>query len=448
MCFLKFRFAKIYLILGLGFSCFVTNVQAKMFGISEFKLDNGLQVLVIPNHKAPIIKHMVWYKSGSVDEPKGKSGTAHLLEHLMFRGTNKVKDGVFNDVINQNGGESNAFTSLDYTAYHQFLDISRLELAMYLEADRMQNLKITPQSFEKEQNIVFQERKQVVDNNPLSYFGESVRKVLWQEHPYGLPVSGYPDEIKSITQDDVEAFYEQFYAPNNAILVLAGDIDVRTAQKLAKKYYGKVKARKIGEKADFPELKRKFEANLQMKLPEAQTKRLMKVFLAPSVNVEANKIYALAMLAKYLGEGETSALYQDLVLKQKIALDVSVSYDYANRSYGTFVISAVPVEGITQAEFEKALQVSLQQALKQISPRKIDLVKQKMLAGLVYLKDNPSEAAYLVGMMATVGFEAKEIDSLDEKIEDVSAGQVLSVAKEILQETSVTGWLLPQKENE
>ena len=445
---MKFSFAKIYLILGLGVSCFVTNVQAKMFGISEFKLDNGLQVLVIPNHKAPIIKHMVWYKSGSVDEPKGKSGTAHLLEHLMFRGTKKVKDGVFNDVINQNGGESNAFTSLDYTAYHQFLDISRLELAMYLEADRMQNLKITPQSFEKEQNIVFQERKQVVDNNPLSYFGESVRKVLWQEHPYGLPVSGYPDEIKSITQDDVEAFYEQFYAPNNAILVLAGDIDVRTAQKLAKKYYGKVKARKIGEKADFPELKRKFEANLQMKLSEAQTKRLMKVFLAPSVNVETNKIYALAVLAKYLGEGETSALYQDLVLKQKIALDVSVSYDYANRSYGTFVISAVPEEGITQAEFEKALQASLQQALKQISPRKIDLVKQKMLAGLVYLKDNPSEAAYLVGMMATVGFEAKEIDSLDEKIEDVSAGQVLSVAKEILQEISVTGWLLPQKESE
>lgn len=445
---MKFRFAKIYLILGLGVSCFVTNVQAKMFGISEFKLDNGLQVLVIPNHKAPIIKHMVWYKSGSVDEPKGKSGTAHLLEHLMFRGTKKVKDGVFNDVINQNGGESNAFTSLDYTAYHQFLDISRLELAMYLEADRMQNLKITPQSFEKEQNIVFQERKQVVDNNPLSYFGESVRKVLWQEHPYGLPVSGYPDEIKSVTQDDVEAFYEQFYAPNNAILVLAGDIDVRTAQKLAKKYYGKVKARKIGEKADFPELKRKFEANLQMKLSEAQTKRLMKVFLAPSVNVETNKIYALAVLAKYLGEGETSALYQDLVLKQKIALDVSVSYDYANRSYGTFVISAVPVEGITQAEFEKALQASLQQALKQISPRKIDLVKQKMLAGLVYLKDNPSEAAYLVGMMAAVGFDAKEIDGLDEKIEDVSAGQVLSVAKEILQETSVTGWLLPQKESE
>ena len=444
---MKSCFAKISLLLGLGVGLFVSETQAKMFDISEFRLKNGLQVLVVPNPKAPIVKHMVWYKSGSVDEPRGKSGTAHLLEHLMFRGTSKIKDGVFNDVINQNGGESNAFTSLDYTAYHQFLDISRLELAMYLEADRMQNLKISPQAFEKERNIVFQERKQVVDNNPLSYFGESVRKILWQEHPYGLPVSGYPDDIKSITQEDVEAFYEQYYAPNNAILVLAGDIDVALAQKLAKKYYGKVKARKIGEKADFPKLTRKFEANLQMKLPAAQSRRLMKVFLAPSVNIDADKIYALTVLAKYLGEGETSTLYQDLVLKQKIALDVSVSYDYANRSYGTFVISAVPAKGITQADFEKALMTAMQKALKKITPQKIDLVKQKMLAGLVYLKDNPSDAAYWVGMMASVGFDAKEIDSLDEKIEEVSAKQVLSVAQEILQATSVTGWLLPQKED-
>ena len=231
-------------------------------------------------------------------------------------------------------------------------------------------------------------------------------------------------------------------------MVLAGDIDVETAQKLANKYYGKIKAREIGKKADFPVLTRKFDANLQMKLPAAQSKRLMQVFLAPSVNVAADKIYALAVLAKYLGEGETSALYKDLVLKQKLALDVSVSFDYANRSYGTFVISAVPVEGITQAEFEKALKVSIQQALKQISPRKIDLVKQKMLAGLVYLKDNPSEAAYVVGMMASVGFNAKDIDGLDEKIEAVSAQEVLSAAKEILQATSVTGWLLPQEEGE
>lgn len=444
---MKFSLVKIYLILSLGVSVFCDDVQAKMFDISEFRLDNGLQVLVVPNHKAPIVKHMVWYKCGSVDEPKGKSGTAHLLEHLMFRGTNQVKDGVFNDVINQNGGESNAFTSLDYTAYHQFLDISRLELAMYLETDRMQNLKITSQTFEKEKNIVFQERRQVVDNNPLSYFGESVRKLLWQEHPYGLPVSGYPDDIKAIALDDVEAFYEKCYAPNNAVLVLAGDIDVRTAQKLAKKYYGKVKARDIGKKAEFPELTRKFEANLQMKLPAAQTKRLMKVYLAPSVNVDASEVYALMVLAKYLGEGETSALYQDLVLKQKIALDVSVSYDYANRSYGTFVISAVPVEGIKQGEFEKVLNTSLQQALKQISPRKIDLVKQKMLAGLVYLKDNPAEAAYWVGMMTTVGFNVKDVDALDEKIEEVSSRQVLSAAKNILQAASVTGWLLPQKES-
>ena len=207
--------------------------------------------MVIPNHKAPIVKHMVWYKAGSADEPHGRGGTAHLLEHLMFRGTKKVKDGKFNDIVNRNGGESNAFTSLDYTAYHQFWDISRLELAMFLEADRMQNLRITPEAFAKERDIVYQERRQVVDNNPLSYFGESLRKLLWQNHPYGLSVGGTPEDIMAITQADVEDYYQRFYAPNNAILVLAGDIDVPTAKVLAEKYYGGVKARNIGEKFHF-----------------------------------------------------------------------------------------------------------------------------------------------------------------------------------------------------
>lgn len=188
----------------------VSPVSAELFGLSSFVLDNGMQVLVIPNHKAPIIKHMVWYKAGSVDEPRGKGGTAHLLEHLMFRGTRKVKDGVFNDLISRNGGESNAFTSLDYTAYHQELDISRLELAMFLEADRMQNLKITPEAFAKERDIVFQERKQVVDNNPLSYFGESMRKLLWQDHPYALSVGARRKILWRLRKRTLNVFMNSF----------------------------------------------------------------------------------------------------------------------------------------------------------------------------------------------------------------------------------------------
>lgn len=424
----------------------ISPLKAGLFDISAFKLSNGMEVLVIPNHKAPIIKHMVWYKAGSVDEPRGKGGTAHLLEHLMFRGTATVKDGEFNDLISRNGGDSNAFTSLDYTAYHQALDISRLELAMYLEADRMQNLKITPEAFAKERDIVFQERKQVVDNNPLSYFGESIRKLLWQEHPYSLSVGGTPEDIMAISQKDVEQFYEQFYAPNNAILVLAGDIDTQTAKKLAEKYYGKVKPRQIGEKAKFPKLERKFHADLKMQLPAANSSRLVKSYLAPSFNTDADHIYALTVFSKYLGEGETSKLYKNLVLKQKAALAVSVSYDYADRSYGTFTIAAVPAEGIGQAEFEEILDKAVVDAVKEINAEEIDNTKQKMLAGLVYLRDNPNDAAYIAGMMAAVGFSAEEIDSNDERIRSVGYRDVQAAAADILNSTVVSGWLLPMKE--
>ncbi len=428
--------------------CSVMPVRAEVFGVSDFYLDNGMQVLVIPNHKAPIVKHMVWYKAGSADEPHGRGGTAHLLEHLMFRGTKKVKDGKFNDVVNRNGGESNAFTSLDYTAYHQFWDISRLELAMFLEADRMQNLRITPEAFAKERDIVYQERRQVVDNNPLSYFGESLRKLLWQNHPYGLSVGGTPEDIMAITQADVEDYYQRFYAPNNAILVLAGDIDVPTAKVLAEKYYGGVKARNIGEKVSFPNLDRKFQVQMDMKLPAAAAPRLVRTYLAPSYNTGNEQIYALSVLSAYLGEGETSKLYKKLVWDKKAALAVSVSYDYSSRSYGTFSITAVPAEGVAPKAFEKKLDEAVAQALKEINDEELSKTKQKMLAGLVYLRDNPEDAAYIAGMMAAVGFSSTEIDNVDKKIQEVSAADVKNAAAKLFEAASVSGWLLPMKDGE
>ena len=220
------------------FCCFVLGVRsagAKIFDMEEFRLDNGLQVIVIPNRKAPIVRQMIWYKVGSVDEALGKGGTAHLLEHLMFRGTKKVKNSDFNAIIARNGGESNAFTAQDFTAYYETTDVSRLELAMALEADRMENLDFGKKAFDKERDVVFQERMQVVENNPSSYFGESLRRVLWQQHPYSRPISGSPEEIKSVSRADVMDFYRRYYAPNNAILLLSGDIEPKTAKLLAEK---------------------------------------------------------------------------------------------------------------------------------------------------------------------------------------------------------------------
>ncbi len=432
-------FAVLALVLG-----FAASAEAKLFDIDSFRLNNGMQVFVVSNHKAPIVKHMVWYKVGSMDEKLGKGGTAHLLEHLMFRGTKDVEGGKLNEIFEQNGAQSNAFTALDFTAYHQTLDISRLELAMYLEADRMQNLQIMPEDFALERDIVFQERQQVVENNPAAYFNEALRRSLWQNHPYGRPITGSPDEIKGLQQQDVEEFYQSFYSPQNAILVLSGDIDVLTAKKLAEKYYGPVPARKISQRPEVAALKADFKARLHLKLPEIAAPRLSFNYAVASVGTDKGRIYDYAVLAKYLGGSDTSVLYKDLVLKQKVALAVSASYDEAARSYGSFVISAVPAKGITAQKLEKLLHKAVEKAVAELNQERLEKVKKQMTAGLVYLQDNPSDAAYIIGSLASAGMSKDEIENYDVGIEKVQLDQVKQTALKMLEHApQVVGILEP-----
>lgn len=435
-----------------GLFCFflsINSVEAKIFDMEEFRLSNGLQVIVIPNHKAPIIRQMVWYKVGSVDERLGKGGSAHLLEHLMFRGTKKIKDSDFNSIISENGGDSNAFTAQDFTSYYESMDISRLELAMYLEADRMQNLNFSQKSFNKERDIVFQERMQVVENDPSSYFGESLRRVLWQEHPYSRPISGSQEEIKSLTKADIMDFYRRFYAPNNAILVLAGDIDPQTAKILAEKYYGKVEAREIGQRIDFPKLDKKFNVRMEMALPQINAVRLAKSYLAPSYHTDKKAIYPLIVLSGYLGEGETSKLYKKLVLDKKIALGVSSSYDFASRSYGGFGIGAIPKENVDVKLLEAELEKAIAEAIDEINVDSIEKTKGKMLAGQVYLRDNPNDAAYIAGSMASVGMSLQDIESHADNIKKVTADEVKMAAQKLFGDSSsAVGVITPVKEKQ
>lgn len=426
---------------------FFHNTQAKLFGAEEFTLDNGLQVIVISNRKAPIIKHMVWYKAGSADEEFGKGGSAHLLEHLMFRGTEKVKGNAFNNILEQNGADSNAFTSLDYTAYHQSLDISKLELAMALEADRMRNLKITPENFELERDIVYQERMQVVENNPSAPFVESFRKMLWQDNPYARPVSGTGPEIKKLRKKDVEDFYNRFYAPNNAILILSGDITLPTAKALAEKYYGAIKPRTIGAKAFFPKANQDIKAELHMSLPQINAERLSRSYIAPSYNTGKEDIYNLAVLSKYLGEGETSELYKSLVLEKKLALSISADYSPFTRSYAVFSISALPAQGVSTTELNQAIDEEIDKALKKLNIDIIEKTKQKMLSGLVYLKDNPFEAAMIIGTMSTIGMSLDDIENHAEKIRQVNYSDVKTAANRLFSNSAqLSGVLSPQKE--
>ena len=288
---------------------------------------------------------------------------------------------------------------------------------------------------------------QVVENNPSSYFGESLRRVLWQQHPYSRPISGSPEEIKSVSRADVMDFYRRYYAPNNAILVLSGDIEPKTAKLLAEKYFGKIKPRPVGAKADFPKLDRHFAGRLEMKLPQIKTVRLTKSYIAPSFNTNREAVYPLLVLSAYLGEGETSKLYKKLVLEEKNALGVSVAYDFASRSYGGFSISAMPKEDVDAKAFETALDKAVKEALAEISVEEIEKTKGKMLAGQVYLRDNPNDAAYIAGSMAAVGMSVEDIENHADNIRKVSAGDVRKAAEKLFGRViNVTGVIKPEKE--
>ena len=422
----------------------LSEAGAAIFGAAEFYLDNGLRVIVVPNHKAPIVKQMLWYKVGSVDEKIGQGGTAHLLEHLMFRGTKKVGHDEYNDVTQANGMDGNAFTSQDFTAYHQSMDISRLELAMFLEADRMQNLDLSQENFELERDIVYQERKQVVENNPAAEFNENLRRLMWGEHPYARPITGMPEEIKNLKLEDVRDFYHQHYAPNNAILILAGDITPETAKILAEKYYGDLEPNIQTLENKWPEVKNEKTVYLEMSLPRINSVRIVNSWIVPSYAQEKSDIYALAVLSKYLGEGKTSKLYKALVKKHKTALAVESSYDYGGRSYGSFSIFAIPQAGVTPQKMQEELDAALRQAIDEIDTKEIEKVKLKMRSGLVLLRDNPNDAAVIVGSMAAAGMSLEEIENYEANIEAVSADDVKRMAKAWLRpETKVSGVLKP-----
>jgi len=426
------------------FSLFISIAKAELFKADEFFLDNGLRVVVIENHKAPIIKQMVWYNVGAIDDGLGKGGRAHFLEHLMFRGTDKVKDGEFNRLMENNGIINNAFTGHEFTSYHEFADISKLELLLALEADRMTGLNFDEKAFEAEKKVVIQERKQVVENNPAAPFFERLRQITWGNLPFGRPVTGLTEEIESLSYDDVRDFYARYYAPNNAILILAGDIDAKTAAPLIRKYFGTIKAPLVTrEKA--PVLHEKFKQRLEMKLPHIQTSKISWNYILPPFAELNGYVYDYEALAQYLGSGQTSALYRTLVDEKKTALSVSASFSYVSRSNANFVLSMVPADNVSIAEAEAAMSEALKQAIIQLNTEKLASIKKKMLADSVYIRDNPSDSANLVGYLLTTGFSLEHLQNYETDVEKVTLAGVKNAYREVFYNSSeVIGVLLPE----
>ncbi|MFD1881920.1 M16 family metallopeptidase [Paracoccus pacificus] len=418
--------------------------------VSHFKLDNGLDVVVIEDNRAPVVVQMVWYKVGSADEVAGKTGLAHYLEHLMFKGTEKLDPGEFSKVVAANGGTDNAFTSYDYTAYFQRIASDRLPLVMEMEADRMANLRIGEEDWQAERQVVLEERAQRTDGDPGSLFGEERNAAQFLNHPYGRPVIGWRNEMMDLTRADALAWYDRYYAPNNAILVLAGDVTAKKARELAQKYYGSIPAKKGAERADRPqEPIQRATRRLEMQDPRVPQPTMIRTILVPERNPGDQKTAAaLTVLAELLGgSAQTSVLGQKLVMTGK-ALSASAGYDGYAVDPTSFYFSLVPVLGETPEEAEKALDQVLQQFLTDgVDSAQLDRVKTQISAAQIYAKDSAHGRAYQYGQGLATGLTVEDVNDWPEILASVTDKDVMDAAKMVVNSTAtVTGWLEPAAE--
>ena len=413
--------------------------------VTSFQLPNGLSVVVIPDRRAPVVTHMVWYRVGSADEPAGKSGIAHYLEHLMFKGTKANPGGAFSKKVSDVGGQENAFTSWDYTSYYQRVAKEHLGLVMGLEADRMQNLQFDPATAAPELKVVLEERSMRTDNDPSAKLGEAVDAALHPNHPYRIPVIGWRSEVEALTVEDAKAFYDRFYTPNNAVLVVAGDVDEVMVRDLALTHYGRVQKRADPgrrQRPQDPEMASVIRVALADERVEQPTWR--RVWRVPSSHTGAPGVgEALDVLADTLGGGSTSRLYRSLVVEKGLAAQVGTYYQSDALDDGRFVIYAVPRDGVSFETLAKAVEASIAEMAKS-GPAADELArsKTKVYAEAIKVQDNQASLARIFGAELAVGGSIDRIRNWPARIRAVTAEDVARAAADRLDlEGSVTGEL-------
>ncbi len=432
---------KRFLIL-LVFSLWAAEARAKLMDLAYFTLDNGLSVAVVENHKAPVVLQMLYYKTGSVNDPKGKGGVAHLLEHMMFRGTKQVPDKEFNRLTDEYGAENNAYTTYNETGYYEFADISKLELMMALEADRMRGLNLDDEAFKTERDIVLQERMQRYENNPVPLFYETINKILWQGHPLANPVSGSAEEIAALTKADAQAFYDLWYRPDNALLVLSGDITPEEAKVLAEKHYGRLK--KGSAKPQLAvQAGRPAATALTMRLKGVAQPRFVALYRLEQGTLNKKEVAALELLAEYLSGNDTAYLYDKLVYQDKFLLSIGASADYDEGLGGTFGFYAVPTaDAATGAEIDTKIKTVAAEGVRELTEEKLQSVKNRVLSGTVYMQENPESAARFAGGMLLAGYSAEEVMAYDEMIKSITVDDVWAAWQKVqAAEVQLTGYL-------
>jgi zinc protease len=407
----------------------------------QFQLSNGLKLIVREDHRAPTVAHMVWYRAGSMDEVNGKTGVAHVLEHMMFKGTDKVKAGEFSRLVAAVGGRENAFTSRDYTAYFQQVEQSKLEDVIKLEADRMSNLNFDDAEFLKEIQVIMEERRLRTEDNPSSLLNESLMATAYMSSPYRHPVIGWMNDLQNMKASDARDWYRSWYAPNNATVVITGDIDSKKVLGLVEKYYGVASAHELPVRKPQIEPPQKGIKQTQVKAP-ADSAQLSMAWKAP--RLEPGKLddpepYALELLTAVLDGYDNARLNRTLVKQEKVVNDVGVGYDMISRGPELFLISATMAKGKTVDQ----AQVSIRKALEEIKQKgilesELKRIKVRILSEQIYKRDSIFGQAMEIGSSEMAGFSWKDIDYMLEKMQTITPEQVQAVAKKYLVDEGLT----------
>lgn len=413
--------------------------------VSTFSLDNGMDVVVIEDHRAPVVVHMMWYRAGSADEKPGVSGVAHFLEHLLFKATDNMESGEFSKTVAANGGSDNAFTSYDYTAYFQRVASDRLELMMTMEADRMVNLRLSEADILTEREVIIEERNQRTENDPGALFGEQASAAMYLNHHYGVPIIGWRHEMETLGLQDAQDYYEQFYAPNNAILVVAGDVTPEDVKALAETHYGPLEANPdLPERARPQEPDHKAARRLIYEDARVAQPYVRRAYLAPERDSGDQKTAAALMLAaELLGDGQTAFMTQKLQFEDKSAIYATAYYRGTSLDDTSFTTIVVPVPGVSLSEAEANMDRVLQEFLDvPLDTAHLDRIKRNMRAQEIFAKDNVQGLANRFGRALTMGLTVKDVLDWPDVVESVTGDEIKDALRAVLQDrTSVTGWL-------
>ncbi len=432
----------LFTLLALPISVYSSNVK-----VHEQILANGLKILVKEDHRSPVVVSQVWYKVGSSYEPGGITGISHMLEHMMFKGTEKYPKGEFSRIIAENGGRENAFTGRDYTAYFQTMEKSRLEVSFKLEADRMRNLRLDPEELKKELEVVTEERRMRTDDKPRSKTQEQFMARTFANSPYKNPVIGWPSDIASYQVDDLQQWYERWYAPNNATLVVVGDVIASEVFTLAKKYFAGLKKSVIKAPKPQIEIEQYGVQKTTVKLP-AKLPYILMGYKVPVLNTVEDdaEIYALEVLAGILDGGSSARLATKLVRGKQVAIAAGAGYNMMSRLSNLFMFDATPSEGQTVFDMEYAIKeeiFDLKNTL--VSEDELQRVKAQVLAGSVYERDSNFYQAMQLGMLETVGIGWEKADEYVSKVNQITAEQVRDAARKYLLEDKLSiAYLDPQ----